>query len=186
VAVLALPGEPAEYLRGRQRQALRTNLTKAAAAGVTCAAVADAAEVRRAVAHVAAARQQDPATMVPDRAERRVRSRFTVAFDRTGTPVALAETVLDGAWAGLATLVTAHTGVAGFDADSEARQVVRYQLHSAVVGELIGQGVERLTVAGSMLLTPTGTRYFQRRTGYEPVRLRIPSVGRDRSSVPAE
>jgi len=34
--VLMLPEQPGEYLRGRRRQALRTNLRRAATAGITC------------------------------------------------------------------------------------------------------------------------------------------------------
>ena len=55
IAVLDLPGSPAEYLRGRSRQALRTNLKRAAASGITCAPVDSAEEVRRvadAIAHL--------------------------------------------------------------------------------------------------------------------------------------
>lgn len=39
--VLLLPGEHADYLRGRRRQALRTNLRKAAVAGIQCEVVSD-------------------------------------------------------------------------------------------------------------------------------------------------
>ena len=84
--------------------------------------------------------------------------------------MAISETVVDGAWAGLATLVTVPTEGDG--------QLLRYLLHAHTVGDLIEQGVRTVTVSGSMLLTASGTRYFQRRTGYEPSRLRpvLPSA----------
>src|SRR4051794_32948977 len=47
IAVLDLPGTPADYLRGRSRQALRTNLTRAAALGLSCVSVPSEDEVRR-------------------------------------------------------------------------------------------------------------------------------------------
>jgi hypothetical protein len=163
VALLRLPATRAEYLRGRSRQALRTNVTRATAAGVTCAELTDPAELRRVVEHVARGRHQDPATMVRPRPAA-VRPRWSAAYDGAGDPVALSETVVDGAWAGLATLVTVHGEADG--------QLVRYLLHTATVGGLIDAGVRHLTVSGSMLLSAPGTRYFQRRTGYEPVWLR--------------
>ena len=164
VALLRLPETQAEYLRGRPRQALRTNVSRATAMGIRCSLVTDPAELDRVVAHVAARRGQDPATMIRQDLDPALERRFTVAHDAAGEPVALSETWLDGEWAGLATLVT----VPG-EGDS---QVLRYLLHVATVGDLIDSGVRMLTVSGSMLLTTAGTRYFQRRTGFEPVWLR--------------
>ena len=164
VALLRLPETSAEYLRGRPRQALRTNVRRAAEMGICCAPVTDPAELAEVVAHVAGRRGQDPVTMVRQDLDPAVTRRFTVARDAAGEPVALSETWLDGEWAGLATLVT----VPG-EGDG---QVLRYLLHVTTVADLIDSGVRMLTVSGSMLLTSAGTRYFQRRTGFEPVWLR--------------
>lgn len=164
VAVLQLPPTREEYLRGRPRQAMRTNITRATAMGVRCAVATAPEELDRAVASVAARRHQDPAAMMRAHAHPAATRRVSVAYDADGEPVALSETVLDGAWAGLATLVTVPTEGDG--------QVLRYLLHAHTVGDLIDQGVRSVTVSGSMLLTPAGTRYFQRRTGYQPAWLR--------------
>ena len=164
VAVLQLPETRAEYLRGRPRQAMRTNITRATAMGVRCAVVTDTDELARVVEHVAARREQDPATMVREHVDPALTRRISVAYDADGAPVALAEAIVDGTWAGLATLVTVPTEGDG--------QVLRYLLHAHTVGDLIDLGVRRVTVSGSMLLSSAGTRYFQRRTGYQPAWLK--------------
>jgi hypothetical protein len=164
VALLQLPETQAEYLRGRPRQALRTNVRRATELGIRCTQVTDPAELARVVAHIADRRGQDPATMVRPDLDPAVTRRFTVAHDAAGEPVALSETWLDGEWAGLATLVT----VPG-EGDG---QLLRYLLHVTTVADLIDSGVRTVVVSGSMLLTSAGTRYFQRRTGFEPVWLR--------------
>jgi hypothetical protein len=177
VALLRLPDTREEYLRGRPRQALRTNVSRATAMGIRCTPVTDPAELAEVVAHVAGRRGQDPATMIRQDLDPAVSRRFTVARDAAGEPVALSETWLDGEWAGLAVLVT----VPG-EGDS---QVLRYLLHVETVADLIGCGVRTVTVSGSMFLTSAGTRYFQRRTGFVPVWLRpVPGpAGRARPTV---
>jgi hypothetical protein len=175
VAVLGLPDTYAEYLRGRPRQALRTNITRATALGVRCAVVDQPEELGRVIAHVARCREQEPASMMREHVEPGLTRRVSVAYDADGSPVAISETVVDGAWAGLATLVTVPTEGDG--------QLLRYLLHAHTVGDLIEQGVRTVTVSGSMLLTAAGTRYFQRRTGYEPSRLR-PVAGATAAPAP--
>ena len=172
VALLRLPATQADYLRGRPRQALRTNLKRAAEAGLGCAVLADGPELQRSVEQVARLRGQDPGTLVRTEGRVRLDRQFVVVHDAAGDPVALSEAVVDGDWAGLGALV-----IALGHADN---QVMRYLLHAETVAGLIGRGVGSLTVAGSMLFTSAGTRYFQRRTGFQPVWLR-PVV---RSAVP--
>ena len=168
VAVLRVPETHAEYLRGRPRQALRTNVNRATALGFRCALVEDPAELDAVVAAIAARRHQDRETMTRAAVAPGVPRRLIVTRDAAGEPVAISETLVDGRWAGLATLVTVPSDEAtGLDG-----QVLRYLLHSETVRDLIGQGVQRVVVSGSMLLSSAGTRYFQRRTGYEPVWLR--------------
>jgi hypothetical protein len=174
VALLRLPATQAEYLRGRPRQALRTNVTRARQAGFSCAVVPPGPELQRSVEQVARLRGQDPATVVRTAGRDHLTRQFVVVHDAAGDPVALSETVVDGDWAGLGALV-----IALGHADN---QVMRYLLHAETVAGLIGQGVGALTVAGSMLLTSPGTRYFQRRTGFQPVWLR-PVVRRDGTVV---
>ncbi|MEU2350822.1 hypothetical protein [Modestobacter sp. NPDC049651] len=161
VALLRLPATQAEYLRGRARQALRTNVTRARTAGFTAAVVPVGPELRAGVEHVARLRRQDPATLVRTEGRDHLDRQFVLVHDAAGDPVALSEVVVDGDWAGLGALV-----IALGHADN---QVMRYLLHAETTAGLIGRGVGSLTVAGSMLFTSPGTRYFQRRTGFQPV-----------------
>jgi hypothetical protein len=161
VGLLRLPASRAEYLRGRPRQALRTNLNRAAADGVTSTTELSLAEVERSAEHIGQRRGGPLALLTGPRALPGVAPLFAVSHDAAGDPVAVCEVVVDGSWAGLRTLQTVPDG-----------QTLRYPLHTHVVTELIAREVTMLTVRGSMLLTSAGTRYFQRRTGYEPVWLR--------------
>ncbi len=169
IAVLPLPTTSAEYLRGRARQALRTNLTRAAAAGLVCASVGSARDLRRISAAVAARRGTTGEEMVRAELVPGPQRRFSVAYDAVGDPVALSHAIVDGDRAGLILMVTA--------VGHAQATLVRYALHADLVGGLIGQGVTSLTVGGSMLLTSEGTRYFQRRTGFVPVRVRMEEPG---------
>jgi hypothetical protein len=164
IAVLELPGSQAEYLRGRARQALRTNLTRAAAEGLTCAPVEDAPELHRVAAAIGARRGTTADGVVRSDLAPGPHRLFSAAYDAAGDPVALSHTVVDGTWAGLILMVTA--------VDHAQASLVRYALQAHLAGRLIDQGASTLTVGGSMLLTSTGTRYFQRRTGFTPVHLR--------------
>ena len=177
VALLPLPATQAEYLRGRPRQALRTNINRATAMGITCSVVDPGAELDEAVAHIAARRHQAVDAMLAREVAPGITRRFTVARNAQGEPVALSVTVLDGAVAGLSTLVTVPTEGDG--------QLLRYLLHAETVRDLIGQGVDTVVVSGSMLLSTAGTRYFQRRTGYEPVWLRPVTAPSAVAVVPA-
>lgn len=164
VAVLELPDSQAEYLRGRAKQALRTNLTRAAAEGLHCAPVEDAQELHRIAAVIATRRNTTPDTLVrPGQLPARDWL-WSAAFDGTGAPVALCQAVVDSGRAGLVLMVTA--------VGHAAAPLVRYALHAHLTERLVDRGVSTLAVGGSMLLTSTGTRYFQRRTGFTPVHLR--------------
>ncbi|SDF66559.1 hypothetical protein SAMN05660324_0821 [Klenkia brasiliensis] len=165
VAVLQLPATTAEYLSGRPRQALRTNVTRARKAGLTCTLVTTDAERRASVDVVARLRHQDPAAMVLELGLDGVCTRILVARTAEGEAVGLAELVLDGQVGGLATLVTAPGNPAG--------AALRSLLHLAVVEHLLAEDVRTLVVSGSMLLTAAGTRYHQRRTGFVPARVRL-------------
>jgi hypothetical protein len=165
VAVLALPPSAAEYLRGRPRQALRTNMKRASDAGIVCTLAHDPRELRRTITHLATSRGQSATQMISPEARAGLRRDFHVAYDAAGDPVALSETIVDHTWAGVGALVSA--------ADHPDAPNTRYLLHVHLVGQLIDRGVHTLTVGGSMLLTSEGTRYFQRRTGFTPVWLRV-------------
>jgi hypothetical protein len=168
IAVLELPGSSAEYLRGRPRQALRTNAARAEADGVRCVPVHDAEELHRIAVAIASRRGASPDHVAPDH-QRPTRDRlWSVAYDAVGDPVAISQTVVDESRAGLITLMSA--------SGHPAARVTRYALQAHLAARLIEHGVTTLAVGGSMLLTSPGTRYFQRRTGYVPVHVRPDGV----------
>lgn len=165
VALLALPGTYREHLQGRSRQAVRTNLTRAAGAGLKALVVDSPADLAQAAEHIAAQRATTASALLPAHLGGDARRQFLVAYDDQGAPIGMSHAVVDGSWAGLAALVTSP--------GHPHAQTVRYLLHSQVVEGLIDRGVSRLVVGGSVLLTTSGTRYFQRRNGYRPVRLDV-------------
>jgi hypothetical protein len=164
VALLPLPAAEAEYLRGRAKQALRTNVTRAIEAGVRVSAPGSAAELFDCIVELAARRRQPVGEMVPRRSRDGLVRHFALAWDGAGEPIALTETITDGPWAGLAVLVS--------DGGHPEASRARYLLHLHTVRRLLAQDVRQLVVGGSMLLTAPGVRYFQQRTGFVPVRLR--------------
>ena len=164
VALLPLPAIEADYLRGRAKQALRTNVTRALEAGVRVSAPGSAAELFDCIAELAARRRQPVGGMVPRRPRDGLVRHFAVAWDGAGEPVALTETITDGPWAGLAVLVS--------DGAHPQASPARYLLHLHTVRHLLAQDVRQLVVGGSMLLSAPGVRYFQQRTGFVPVRLK--------------
>ena len=165
VALLALPATYPAYLQGRSRQAVRTNLTRAAGAGLKALAVDSPGELEQAAEHIAGQRGTTASALVPVHLCGDSRRQFHVAYDDQGVPIGMSQTLVDGTWAGLASLVTSH--------GHPHAQTARYLLHSQVVEGLIDREVSRLVVGGSILLATSGTRYFQRRTGYRPVRLHV-------------
>ena len=163
-AVLPMPTSYAEYLRGRWKQALRTNLTRAAEAELASHAAPSAQEVWRSAQLIAADRGQRVEDIVLRRPRPGLVRRFTIAYDVAGDPAGLSETIVDGRWADQAVLLSSPSHAAA--------ELVRYALHAHTVAGLIDDGVSTLVVGGSMLLTSPGTRYFQRRTGFVPAWLR--------------
>lgn len=162
IAVLPLPATPADYLRGRARQALRTNLRQASEAALTTTLATENEELRRAIDHLANQRGQHADQMLPSRPNLQlgVHRQLLLAYDSAGDPIGLSEILLDSHWAGLTTLVTA--------SGHPHAKVARYALHTHAVTELIADQLDALTTHGSLLLTPPGTRYLQQRTGYQP------------------
>jgi len=144
---------------------VRTNLTRAAGAGLKALVVDSQGELEQAAEHIAGQRGTTASALVPAHLCGNRRRQFHVAYDDQGVPIGMSQTLVDGTWAGLASLVTSH--------GHPHAQTARYLLHSQVVEGLIDREVSRLVVGGSILLATSGTRYFQRRTGYRPVRLHV-------------
>jgi hypothetical protein len=157
--VLHLPERPADYLRGRSRQALRTNLHRAEAANLRCDAVLDLEERLDAVVQLG---MEDWAAKLDGRPEDPV----WIARDGADTNVGLLWATVDSEWAMLRLLVAEF---------SEAR----YALHTALVTDLCSRGVRHVFARkGSALLLTPGLQYFQQRLGYQVAHLRLRRRGR--------
>jgi hypothetical protein len=157
--VLPLPDEPGEYLRGRSRQALRTNIRKAREAGITCRQLHHLDERRGAALQLRA--------RVPGMWQWS-NEQFSLPEDiwwagRTsrGQTVAFAQVTVDREWALLRSFASS-------DRPS------RYLLHAVLVDVLVASGVRYLAVDGPMapLLEPS-LQYWQRLLGFDVVHLSV-------------
>jgi hypothetical protein len=161
VSVLTLPEEPEDYLRGRSKQALRTNSRRAREQGITC----------RALNPVESAHRLEQ--VVPDRWYQAVvpgaQADLTaglctgwVAESPDGTTEVLALTSAAGPLARLDLMLSAP------DREGDAR----YLLSAHVVTELATAGRRLLAVDGALLLSP-GLRHFQHLLGFGQARLAV-------------
>jgi hypothetical protein len=159
--VLVLPGEDdPPYLRGRSRQAVRTNIRKARAAGITCQPLLEVAAQR-----AATRRLRSCAPWMLEWGEEEILSApgdvWWAAVEPDGTPVTLAQITVDRSWALLQAF--ASTDLAS-----------RYLLHTTLVEMLVRADVRYLAVNGEMapLLDPN-LQYWQRLLGYRVFNLRL-------------
>ena len=142
--VLHLPDDYATYLRGRQRQAVRTNVSRARDEGLRC--------VRIAV----------PQWTPPEhgRAPSAPVERWQ-AINRAGLVVGDAWVTVDDECALLHSLIS-------------SEQNVRWALHSTIVEHLCASGCRHLlTNSHDVFLMPPGQQYFQRLLGYSVGRLSV-------------
>ena len=155
--VLLLPRDHSAYLRGRRRQALRTNLRKAAAAGIVCEEVSDPAAALDAASEVFRSRRasfsdKERHTLETDGAFLFARPEATlmVARDQSGRPLAVTAVVIDD------TVCLIELAVA-------SSHEARWALHDHLVQMLIGRGVTYLLADGggrfglSVLTTASST-----------------------------
>ncbi len=154
VSVLPLPEEPEQYLRGKSRQALRTNSRRAREQGVTCRTL-DPVESAHRLEQVV----PDPwyRAIVPGAQADLAAGLCTgwVAESADGTTEVLALTSSAGQLARLDLMLSAP----GREGDA------RYLLSAHVVTELAAAGVRLLAVEGALLLSP-GLRHFQHLLGF--------------------
>jgi hypothetical protein len=142
--VLHLPDDFATYLRGRRRQAVRTNNRRARERGITCQHV-----------RIASWRPFDRPGSCSAEAER------WLATDSQGDVVAQAWLVVDRDCALLYSL-TSNTSY------------VRWLLHTAIVERLCDEGCPLLiTNSYDVPLMPAGQQHFQHLLGYTVGRVRI-------------
>ncbi len=161
VSVLPLPEEPEAYLRGKSRQALRTNSRRAREQGVTCRTL-DPMESARRLEQVV----PDPwyQAVVPGAQADLSAGLCTgwVAEDAEGATEVLALTSAAGPLARLDLMLSAP----GREGDA------RYLLSAHVVTELAAAGACVLAVEGALLLSP-GLRHFQHLLGFGQARLDV-------------
>jgi hypothetical protein len=173
-AVLPLPSDPADYLRGRSRQAVRTNLNHARKAGLITSRELDAAQQEANVRELLAARgnvRMDSIEWLEQ--EHDLRPGVDDHYVVHGA---------DGAVLGVAIVVSdRHTAYLNFLLTVDEQPVqghARYALSAAVIQDLAGRGVETLVASRSVIAISPGLRYFQHRLGFEPRNVRIlPAAG---------
>ena len=173
--VLVLPEDHAEYLRGRHRQALRTNLRRANDAGIRCEAIACPRTAYEEVAQIVDNRQSSPRT--PDEpavlagwAETFSAPGVTLMVSRgpDGQPLAIIAAVIDDA------VCLIRVAVA-------CSHLARWALHDHLVRLLIARRVTYLLAEGGGSFGVVGLSAnlarYQRLLGYELLHVR-PTVAR--------
>lgn len=163
--VLLLPLDHADYLRGHRRQALRTNLRRAMAAGIRCEmaidpslAHADASPVLRRHWHWFS--EPEFNAQMDDVRELFARPETTViiARDELGEPLAVAAAVIDD------TVCVIRLAVANC-------HEARWALHDHLVRILIARGVRYLLATGGgpfgALGFSTNLQHYQHLLGYQ-------------------
>jgi hypothetical protein len=158
--VLPLPADFAEYMRGRRRQAVRTNVGHARRTGLTVVSVAidnwaPGLDDTRA-GHIA-----------PGPVER------WMVFDATGQAVADSILSVDDEVALLHGLVTIAANVNA-----------RWLLHAAIVERLCGSCDFLITNSDDAYFIGAGNQHFQRLLGYKISRLRVSRAPRPRTDQP--
>jgi hypothetical protein len=159
---LPLPTSPETYLRGRHRQALRTNLHRADKIHLTCQPVeTDWVATRKEL------RTGPFASLVTkldamDSIDGFIKS--WAVFDAEHRPLGRAVALVDEKTAMLLLLRG--------PPDLDVAHQTRYLLHTAVVADLIRHGVRHLVVE-SIIGAPAGLKYFAARLGYRGCRIRV-------------
>lgn len=162
VSVLALPERGEDYLRGRSRQAVRTNRTRATEAGVTCRRMG---RVEAEVRIVAVLRARGEESLV-DSVREDLQSGLVQAWlarDAEDATEVVALTSVDGPFARLDLILAAPGREAG---------PARYLLSAHLITELAARGVRHLAVDTALFLE-SGLRHFQRLLGFVPMTLEL-------------
>lgn len=154
-----------DYLAGRSRQALRTNLRRATDEGSIVLELPPGEERQRRFDEVLAPGHDDQArnhwlqTIAGD-----LDPRCFAAVAADGVTLAVAATTVDGPWA--------HQFLFLRNPTRSDASTSRYLLQYAVVKNLAATGVEHLLTDSAILVTQ-GVRYFEHLMGFQPVNLRL-------------
>lgn len=161
MAVLELPSDAATYLRGRHRQALRTNVSRGLARQLHVRELLTPVERLTAAGRVSESRPAGYDKYLMNLAQDPPTGTRWFAVEQQSAYVALAAVCLAGldSYLLLSLSDTAHADA------SDAR----YVLHAHIVKELIAVGVARLWADGPLTVAP-GLQHFQKLTGFVYVR----------------
>jgi hypothetical protein len=167
-AVLTLPATIEEYQRGRHRQAVRTNCTRARALGMEVREVPGEGVGPRLIGEImfgsAEACDEYLASLKGGAAGAPTKGLRTLAvYAATGEVLGAAAYYRAGPYARLEAIKCT--------AAPEA-SVARYLLHTTLVEELIADGATMLFADSGISVTP-GLHYMHQRLGYEVVNVRI-------------
>jgi hypothetical protein len=148
-----------DYLAGRHRQAVRTNLRHARELGIAAVRLSGYDEFVAASMPVYRSRSGGDAVLAamrkpPPADEFAWYSASSVAYE---APTIVAVVALFGSFAVLAVMVG--------NQDYACIGYARYLLHTFILGDLAAQGIRHLLV-GSVLSESNGNQYFQRLLGY--------------------
>jgi hypothetical protein len=157
--VLRLPADFAGYLRGRHRQAVRTNVGHARRAGLT---------VTRTTVE-----GWEPGV---DDTRRGLLTPGPVEWWRVYGPDPGVPPVAEA-------IVTVDDDVALLHGLGSSASYARWLIHTAIVEHLCGRCGVLLVNSDDAYLLGAGHRHFQRLLGYEIARLELPRAGRHRASV---
>lgn len=164
-AVLLLPPSFSEYIAGRSRRAVRTNVSRARASGLLVRSITDTEEQERLTREVEARRPpREWWVALGTRSIRPPDLEWFGVFDSSGRVLGVAAVAADREWAHLL-LLTCVT-------DDELASSARYLLHTEILRELIEGGVRYLLSDSGMRVAP-GVRYLQHVLGYAVVNLRV-------------
>jgi hypothetical protein len=163
--VLLLPRDHADYLRGRRRQALRTNLRRAAAAGIRCEIVSDPERSFDEISEVwhrqwRSLPEAELAIRLNRLRESVARSEVTIAVarDADGQPLAMAAALIDDT-----VCLIKHAVATSHEA--------RWALHDYIVRLLIAREVRYLLADGGgtfgVLGFASNLQHYQHLLGYE-------------------
>ncbi len=174
--VLALPPTLEEYLRGRSRQAVRTNIRHAKGVGLTCRRVTSSAEQRYVAEYMVAQRpQSEDVAETYRRHLNHADAQCWMVEAPDQTPAGLAILSVDIEVAMLWSLVSLD-------------QTAKWLLHTHVVGELGDAGVRYLLTSSKMApLMGSRDQYLQKLLGYRVAHLSLehapPSDSRSRAEA---
>jgi hypothetical protein len=162
-ASLQLPDAPEDYLRGRSKQAVRTNLRHAETAGITCERVVDRAAQGASLTEFADLGGWELCHLTDVLGVAPGREHLYVARDAERRTIAAATLDVDEHCAYLVFLQAV---------DGELSAPARYALSVHVIQALIRAGVPMLLMGNAVRLNP-GLQYFQQRLGFEICNVRI-------------